>query len=80
MKYKVGDYVRLLKPFHYAGAVKGKVYKIINVKDNYLLYIPEGIKHAYYDGTNPGWWYHENCLEPALRIGEQMEFEFMYDK
>lgn len=79
MKFKIGDYVKIIRSFGLGGDVEGHIYKIIDTRYSYLLSIPEGTKHCDYDGTNAGWWYEERYLESALQPGEQMEFAFMYE-
>ena len=81
MKHKKGDRVRLLYDMGLRGAVKGQIYTIVYVKDPYyLLSIPEGIQHYKYDGTNPGWWFTERCVEGLYKKNEQLLFPFMEDK
>ena len=81
MKHKKGDRVRLLYNMGCCGAMGGQIYTIVDVKDPYyLLPIPEGITHIDYDGTNPGWWFTELCVEGLYKKNEQMLFPFMEDK
>jgi len=77
-KYKIGNIAILLNTFGLTGAVKNKRYKIIGTNNElgewYLLSIKGGNKHA----VGEGWWYPPTALEPII-IGEQLEFDFMYD-
>ena len=78
MKFKVGDFVELLYSRYLGGDIEGNTYKIICVSTcDYLLSIPEGIRHLDYDGTNAGWWYGEEDVKLVARKDEQLLFVFM---
>jgi len=77
--YNIGDRVRLLNTRGLPGAVKGKVYKIIDVNATCYLLSIKGGTHSTYNGTNAGWWYVDREVEYALKIGEQMLFDFMQE-